>query len=109
MNGNYTGNETFRAVKPRAAVLGVADIVRARNSRSNFPTQNSRDLGQNAPLFQGQGIIHLDAKLQSSHYDSIATRNFSMKFVSTSSVELFLDFYGKMTYPTFEDLQEPYM
>jgi len=38
MNGNYTGNERSRGVKLRAAVLGVADIARARNSHSNFPT-----------------------------------------------------------------------
>jgi len=38
MNGNYTGNERSRAVKLRAAVLGVADIARARNSHFNFPT-----------------------------------------------------------------------
>jgi len=29
MNGNYTGNERSRAVKLRAAVLGVADIALA--------------------------------------------------------------------------------
>jgi len=38
MNGNYTGNERSRAVKLRAAVLGVADIARARNFHSNIPT-----------------------------------------------------------------------
>jgi len=38
MSGNYTGNEPSRAVKLRAAVLGVADIARARNSHSNIPT-----------------------------------------------------------------------
>ena len=38
MNGNYTGNERSRAVKLRAAVLGVADIARAPNSHSNIPT-----------------------------------------------------------------------
>ena len=38
MSGNYTGNERSRAVKLRAAVLGVADIARARNFHSNIPT-----------------------------------------------------------------------
>jgi len=38
MNGNYTGNETPRAVKLRTAVLGVTDIVRARNSHFKIPT-----------------------------------------------------------------------
>ena len=34
----YTGNERSRAVKLRAAVLGVADIAHARNSHSDIPT-----------------------------------------------------------------------
>jgi len=41
MSGNYTGNEQSRAVKLRAAVLGVADIVCARNTHFNFPTSSS--------------------------------------------------------------------
>jgi len=41
MNGNYTGNERSRAVKLRMAVLGVADIARACNSHSNFPTNGA--------------------------------------------------------------------
>ena len=39
MSGNYTGNERSCAVKLRAAVLGVADIARARNTHFNFPTE----------------------------------------------------------------------
>jgi len=37
MNGNYTGNELSRAVKLRAAMLGVTDIVCDRNSHIKIP------------------------------------------------------------------------
>jgi len=52
-NGNYTGNELSRAVKLRAAVLGVADIARARNSHSNFPTKSHQKNYCNTKLTLG--------------------------------------------------------
>jgi len=57
MNGNYTGNERSRAVKLRAAVLGVADIARARNPRFNFPTYPSSERSSMSPYLQSYATV----------------------------------------------------
>ena len=57
-NGNYTGNELSHAVKLHVAVLGVADIVRTRNSHSNFPTKSHQKNYCNTKLTLGASYLN---------------------------------------------------